>query len=179
MAGDDTIGTACFQIVRELDAGDVYLMDEVPMPNGTSGEVLNQLARSGAAQLAKAMDLVAAGISPRPQPAEGVTIAPKITVAEARIDWSRPAADLRNLVMGCSPDPGAWCELEGERFKVLRAGTGEAMDVAAGQLHVTKKQAFVGTGRGTLELLEVQPAGKRRMPAIDWARNGAHGKVFA
>ena len=86
--------------------------------------------------------------------------------------------------MGCSPDPGAWCELEGERFKVYRARVAETDGGGAepgppGTLRTTKHQVFVATGDAELELLEVQPAGKRRMPAIDWARNMTAGKALA
>lgn len=178
MAGDAEIGTACFRIVKELDAGDVYLMESQPMPDATAGELLADLAVSGAAQLVRAMDLVEAGETPAPQPADGVTVAPKITVEEARIDWSLPAARLRNLIMGCSPDPGAWCELDGARFKIYRVRQAEDQDLSPGELFRTRRQVFVGTGSGTLELLEVQPAGKRRMAAIDWARNTAEGTVL-
>ena len=179
IAGDEEIGTACFQIVKALDAGDVYRMESMPMPDATAGELLAALAESGAAQLVEAVDAVAAGERPTPQPDEGVTVAPKITVEEARLDFSAAATTLRNLVMGCSPDPGAWCELDGQRFKIYRAAVAEPRDLAPGALEATKRQVFVGTGRGTLELLEVQAPGKRRMPAIDWARSGVEGRVLS
>ena len=179
MTGDDEIGTACFRIVRELDAGDVYLMEARPMPDATAGELLASLAVSGAAQLVRAMDLVEAGVAPVPQAVDGVTVAPKITVDDARLDFDRAAGELRNLVMGCSPDPGAWCELDGQRFKVFRARVGGPEGLAPGELAATKRELFVGTGDGALELLEVQAPGKRRMPAIDWARGGVSGKRLA
>ena len=176
MAGDDEIGTASFRIVRELDAGDVYLMESRPMPDATAGELLASLAVSGAAQLVRAMDLVEAGVAPVPQAVDGVTVAPKITVDDARLDFDRAAGELRNLVMGCSPDPGAWCELDGQRFKVFRARVGGPGALAPGEVTATKREVFVGTGDGALELLEVQAPGKRRMPAIDWARGGVTGR---
>ena len=179
MAGDDEIGTASFRIVRELDAGDVYLLESRPMPDATAGEVLASLAESGARQLVSAMDLVEAGATPTPQPAEGVTLAAKITVDDARLDFRRGAAELRNQVMGCSPDPGAWCELDGQRFKVFRARVGGPEGLAPGELAATKRELFVGTGDGAVELLEVQAPGKRRMPAVDWARGGVSGKRLA
>lgn len=180
MAGDGTIGTCCFRIVRELDAGDVYRSSSIPMPDETAGELLSSLAVSGAPQLLAALEAMEAGEIPTPQPEEGITIAPKVSVADARIDWSASADDVRNLVMGCSPDPGAWCELDGERFKILRASVAdEAEPGEHGRLRATKRQVFVATGASEVELLEVQPAGKRRMTAIDWARNNAAGKVFS
>lgn len=179
MAGDDEIGTACFQIVRKLDAGDVYLTEGFPMPDATAGELLATLAESGARQLVAAVDLIAAGVRPTPQPDDGVTVAAKITVEDARLDWASPARELRNQIMGCSPDPGAWCELDGGRFKIYRARVAGELGLAGGELSATKRQVFVGTGDGALELLEVQAPGKRRMPAIDWARSGVDGKVLS
>ncbi len=180
MAGDEEIGSSCFSIVRELDAGDVFRSAAFPMPDATAGELLASLATSGAPQLLDALDALEAGETPTPQPSEGITVAPKVTVADARIDWSRPAHEIRNLVMGCSPDPGAWCELEGERLKVYRARIADEPEPGEpGRLRTTKRQVFAATGEGELELLEVQAAGKRRMQAIDWARNITAGKALA
>lgn len=180
MAGDQEIGTSCFSIVRELDAGNVFRCSSIPMPDATAGEVLARLAESGAPQLLDALDALEAGESPVPQPAEGITVAPKVSVADARIDWFRPATEVRNLVMGCSPDPGAWCEIDGERLKVYRAAVAEEPETGPpGRLRTTKRQVFVAAGAGELELLEVQAAGKRRMQAIDWARNMTAGKALA
>ena len=174
MAGDPEIGTSCFRIVRELDAGDVYRIAARPMPEATAGELLELLAVSGAAQLVETIDAVEAGETPVPQEAVGVTRAAKITVEEARVDFTRPAAEVRNHILGCSPDPGAWCELNGKRLKLYRARLADVQFIPApGELHVTKRQVFVGAGDGVLELLEVQAPGKRRMAAIDWARSGA------
>ena len=180
MAGDDEIGTSCFRIVKELDAGDVYLMESLPMPEGTAGEILALLAETGARQLVTAMDLVQAGLAPTPQLTDGVTIAPKIGVEEARIDWSRPAREIHRLIMGCSPDPGAWCELDGQRFKVYRSVPApDAPALGPGELSTTKRRVLVGTGSVSLELLEVQAPGKRRLPAADWARGGVESTVLA
>ena len=178
MAGDATIGTTCFQIVRELDAGDVYRMSSIPMPEATAGEVLAMLAESGAAQLLETLDAIEAGEVAVPQPADGVTVAPKVLVEDARIDWTQPAVAVRNLVLGCSPDPGAWSEVGDDRLKVYRVRVAEDVDGAPGQVRVTKRAAFVACGEGAMELLEVQPAGRKRMNAIDWARNLSDGTVL-
>lgn len=178
MAGDPRIGTCCFRIVSQLDAGDVYLMDSIPMPDETAGELLDRLAVSGARQLVDCLDLVEAGAEPTPQDATGVTLAPKVAVEEARLDWRSDSRTLRNQIMGCSPAPGAWCELDGQRFKVLRARVAEPQGLAPGELRATKRELFAGTGDGSLELLEVQAAGKRRVPGADWARPGVAGKVL-
>lgn len=177
IAGDREIGTTCFRIVRELDAGDVYLSRSIPMPEATAGDLLASLAASGAGQLLHAVDLIAAGAVPTPQPDEGVTVAAKITVEEARLRWELDAVTLRNLILGCSPEPGAWCELDGQRLKVYRARLAEGPMLLPGELSTTKHQVFAGTGHGTLELLEVQAPGRRRMAAADWGRGGVHGRV--
>ncbi|MDO5092588.1 MAG: methionyl-tRNA formyltransferase [Propionibacteriaceae bacterium] len=174
MAGDPEIGTTCFRIARALDAGDVYRMTAQPMPEATAGEVLSQLAASGAGQLLETLDAIARGEQPQPQATTGVTQAPKVTPHEARIDFAQPAHQVRNHILGCSPDPGAWCEYGSIRFKVFRARVcDDAPSLAPGQLHVTKRQVVAGTGDGAVELLEVQAPGKRRMAAIDWARSAA------
>ncbi len=174
MAGDPKIGTSCFRIVRELDAGDLYRVSSRPMPEATAGELLMLLAESGARQLAETIDAIAAGEQPVPQETAGVTLAPKITVEEARVDFTRPAAEVRNHILGCSPDPGAWCELNGKRLKLYRARLGQApVALEPGELYTTRRQVFTGTGDAVLELLEVQASGRRRMAAIDWARSGA------
>lgn len=179
MAGDRTTGTTCFRIVRQLDAGDVIRWLEIPMPDMTAGELLEHLAQLGAGQLLESLAALEAGEPLQPQPDEGITYAGKVTTQTARIDFGADAATIRNQVMGCSPDPGAWCLLDEQRFKVYRAAVADPLSLAPGELEVTRKQVFVGTGSGTLELLEVQAPGKRRMQAIDWARGGAHGKVLS
>lgn len=180
MAGDAEIGTACFQIVKELDAGDVYRMASEPMPDATAGEVLAHLAESGALQLRETVDAIAAGEKPTPQTAEGVTHAAKVGTPDARIDFTADATTVRNLVMGCSPDPGAWCELEEQRFKIYRAAVSdEQRSLAPGELLLEGSRLLAGTGSGVLELQEVQPAGRKRMNAADWARGGQSGKVLA
>lgn len=180
MAGDEEIGTACFRIVKELDAGDVYRMESQPMPDATAGEVLAHLAESGAEQLLDAVNAMGAGEQPVPQPREGITLAPKITVDEARLDFTRDARALRNRIMACSPDPGAWCELDGQRFKIYRAAVADDdVALAMGELLLQKNGVLLGTGDGLLELQEVQAAGKKRMNAADWARGGHSGAVLA
>lgn len=181
MAGDDVVGTACFRIVKELDAGDVYRMESQPMPDATAGEVLAHLAESGAEQLLDAVNAMESGEDPTPQPREGITLAPKITVEEARLDFTRDARGLRNRILACSPDPGAWCELDGQRLKIYRAAVaGDTTEVlAAGELLLQKSRVLLGTGDGLLALQEVQAAGKKRMNAADWARGGHSGAVLA
>nr|WP_108872001.1 methionyl-tRNA formyltransferase [Tessaracoccus timonensis] len=177
MAGDNETGTTCFRIVPALDAGPIFDVERHPMPEATAGELLAQLADSGAAQLVRVMDAIAQGAKPEEQPSDGTTVASKLTVDEARIDFHRPAEDVRNHVLGCSPDPGAWCMDGDARLKIFRARLAPDVEAEPGTLVVTKRQAFVGCGEGAVELLEVQASGKRRMAAIDWARGKGQGEL--
>jgi methionyl-tRNA formyltransferase len=175
MAGDDVTGASTFLIERGLDSGPVYgLVTEDVRPTDTSGDLLERLAVSGAKLLAATMDGIEDGVLVgRPQPADGVSLAPKITVDDARIDWSAPALRVDRLVRGCTPAPGAWTTIGGERLKVgpLRPLPGRAdLDLAPGEVAVAKNAVHVGTGSHPVELGEVQAQGKKRMRAADWAR---------
>ena len=117
------------------------------------------------------MDGIADGTrAPTPQPADGVTLAPKITVADAEIGWSRTAVVLDRLIRGCAPEPGAWTTFRGERFKINSARPDAAGDLAPGRLASDKWSVRAGTGAGGLVLDEVQPPGKKPMDAAAWAR---------
>ncbi len=107
-----------------------------------------------------------------PQPAEGITLAPKITVEDARIDWTAPALRVDRVVRGCAPAPGAWTEFRGERLKVTGPVTlvPASAALAPGELAVGKNSVRVGTGSHEVELGEVRPQGKKAMRAADWAR---------
>lgn len=176
IAGDAVAGATTFRIVRELDAGPVYRTLEHPLDGTeTSGELLAALATSGARLLA---DTVAAleSTQPRAQASEGLTLAPKLTVAEARLDWTRPAHELDRLIRGCSPDPAAWTTLGGERVKVGYARPSDEPGLAPGQLRAEKRRLLVGTGTTALELVRVQPTGRKEMAGADWGR-GLRGAV--
>lgn len=173
IAGDPEVGATTFQIVRDLDAGPIYRTYAEPLDAVvTAGEALAALAVSGARLLVDTLADVEAGIQPTPQPADGVTLAAKLTVEGAEIDWRRDAPSLHDHVRGHSPEPGAWTRWRGERLKVLRTAIVSRPGLAVGALDVGKRQVFVGTGAGALELLMVQPAGKKPMAGADWARGG-------
>jgi len=117
------------------------------------------------------LDGLAAGtVSAVPQPEDGVTLAPKLTVQAARIDWSRSAVEISRQVRANNPSPVAWTDLDGERFRVLRALPVDGDPLPTGEFTAGKRSVVVGTGSGLLELLVVQPAGKRATAAADWGR---------
>ncbi|SEM44574.1 methionyl-tRNA formyltransferase [Streptacidiphilus jiangxiensis] len=173
LAGDEVTGASTFQIERGLDSGPVYgTVTEEVRPADTSGDLLGRLSLSGARLLVATMDGIEDGsLEARPQPLDGITLAPKINVEDARIDWSAPALRVDRVVRGCAPAPGAWTEFRGERLKVasVRPVVGRA-ELAPGEVAVQKNTVRVGTGSYEVELGDVQPQGKKRMAAGDWAR---------
>jgi methionyl-tRNA formyltransferase len=170
-AGDDVTGATTFRIVEELDAGPVFgVMTETIKPRDTSGELLSRLAEGGAGLLVATLDGIADGsLEARPQPEEGVSYAPKVTVDDARVDWSRSAAAVDRMVRSCTPAPGAWTTYAGERVKLGPVTPADGA-LPPGEVLAGKKTVVVGTGGGAVRLGDVQPVGKRPMPAADWAR---------
>ena len=179
--GDDVTGATTFRLVAELDAGPVYgVLTEPVRPTDTAGDLLGRLSRSGAQLLAATLDGIEAGtLQAIPQPAEGVSFAPKITPADARVDWKLPAHVVDRLIRACTPEPGAWTEHEGARLKlgpvslagpVSVAGAPDVQDLAPGEVLAAKHDVLIGTGSRPVRLGEVQAEGKRRMMAPDWAR---------
>ena len=185
--GDDVTGASTFRIVKELDAGPVYgVLTEPVRPGDTTGSLLERLSHSGAELLVATLDGIEAGtVQAIPQPAEGVSFAPKITPADARVDWKLPAHVVDRQIRACTPDPGAWTELDGARLKlgpVSLAGpadppqtpqtpqTPQPLDLAPGELLAQRQAVFAGTGSRPVRLGDVQAEGKRQMTASDWGR---------
>jgi methionyl-tRNA formyltransferase len=171
--GDEISGATTFQIVKELDAGPVYgVVTEEIHTADTSGTLLERLSISGAGLLAATLDGVEDGtLEARPQPADGVTVAPKISVSDAQVDWAKPAMHVDRLIRACTPGPGAWSEFRGQRVKLgpVRLAVSEKR-LAPGEIAATKTEVLVGTATGAVALGEVQPQGKRLMEAVEWAR---------
>ena len=186
-AGDDVTGAVTFRLEEGLDTGPVLgRLTETVRPRDTAGELLERLAQAGARLLVSTLDALEEGaVQPVPQPAEGVSLAPKIDVDDARVPWRLPAFAVDRLVRACTPDPGAWTTLGADRVKlgpVTPADDAGAEDPALqpGQISVGRRAVLVGTGSSPVRLGEVQAPGKRAMPATDWAR-GARlqpGAVF-
>ncbi|MGW4029821.1 methionyl-tRNA formyltransferase [Streptomyces sp. NPDC004838] len=173
IAGDELTGAATFLIEEGLDSGPVYgVITERVRPTDTSGDLLTRLAFAGAGLLAATMDGIEDGtLEAVPQPADGVSLAPKLTVEDAHVDWKAPALRVDRLVRGCTPAPGAWTVFRGERLKLVSVGLlADHTDLAPGELAVGKNHVYTGTGSHAVELLWVQPQGKKPMHAADWAR---------
>jgi methionyl-tRNA formyltransferase len=176
--GDDVTGASTFLIVKELDAGPVYgVLTEPVRPDDTTGSLLERLSHSGAELLVATLDGIEDGtVQAIPQPAEGVSFAPKITPADARVDWKLPAHVVSRQIRACTPDPGAWTELDGARLKLgpvslaTQADLPHEPDLGPGELLAQRQTVFVGTGSRPVCLGDVKAEGKRQMTASDWVR---------
>jgi methionyl-tRNA formyltransferase len=173
LAGDEVTGACTFRIEEELDAGPVYgVVTESVQATDTSGDLLERLASAGARLLVATLDGIEDGtLVAQPQPADGVSWAPKLSVADAEVDWSAPALRVDRLVRACTPDPGAWTTFRGERLKLRPVRLDpQTTDLAAGELRSNRDGVLAGTGSHAVVLGEVQPQGRRAMQADDWAR---------
>lgn len=183
MAGDTETGVAVMRITEGLDAGPVCLEARAPIgADETAGELHDALATRGARLMVHALSALEGGeLDCRPQAEGGVTYAEKIDPAETRIDWSRPAREVHNLIRGLSPYPGAWFEIDlngkPERIKALRSTL--ANGSGAPGLALDNKLT-IACGEGAVRLVEVQRAAKRPMSADDFLRGAtiAHGTVL-
>jgi methionyl-tRNA formyltransferase len=171
--GDEVTGASVFELEAGLDTGPVYgTLTEDIRPTDTSGDLLDRLAVSGAGLLVAVLDAIASGTArAHPQPADGVSLAPKITIEDAQIRWDDPAFAVDRRIRACTPAPGAWTTLRDERLKlgpVRPLANGPQLE--PGDLLVERHQVLVGTATTPVILGEVRAAGKKAMPATDWAR---------
>lgn len=173
LAGDTVTGASTFKLEAGLDTGPVFgvVTTEIGVEE-TAGELLDRLAIVGAGLMVATLDGIEGGtLVARPQPTDGITLAPKLTVDDARIDWTAPALRVHRLVRACTPAPGAWTTFRDRRVKVGRVRLVDgASDLGPGQLAVSRDGVDVGTGGGAVRLVQVQPEGRGDMPASDWAR---------
>jgi methionyl-tRNA formyltransferase len=172
--GDELTGASVFLLEEGLDTGPVYGTLTTPIrPVDTSGGLLDRLAQAGARLLVDVLDGIAAGVAePVPQPAEGVTLAPKLTVEDVRVRWTDPAFAVDRRIRAGTPAPGAWTTLRGERLKLgpVTVLADVPVPLAPGEVATGRAGVLVGTGTGPVRLGEVRPAGRKAMPADSWAR---------
>lgn len=178
IAGDEVTGATTFLLDEGMDTGPVLgTATETIRPRDTAGDLLDRLAVSGAGLLVATLDALEEGtLRPQPQPADGVSVAPKLAPDDAQIRWDAPALAVDRLVRGCTPAPGAWTTLpDGARLGLGPvAPRPDVTDLAPGEVRALKKEVLVGTATHAVQLGDVTPVGKRPMPAADWAR-GARG----
>lgn len=171
-AGDDLSGATTFRIVKELDAGPVYgVLTERIRSRDTAGDLLNRLAEAGSGFLRSTVDGIGDGsLVPVPQPADGASYAAKLSVDDARMDFTQPARVVDRVARAVTPDPGAWAEFRGERLKLGPVLPIVADGLRPGEIRLERKRLLVGTATDPVALGDVQAQGKKRMSATDWAR---------
>ncbi|MGD0191118.1 MAG: methionyl-tRNA formyltransferase [Rhizomicrobium sp.] len=168
MAGDEATGITVMRMEEGLDTGPVLMTETTRIGRKTYGELHDELSQLGATLMMRALAALEKGpVQVHEQPHDGVTYAKKIAKEESRIDWTKPALEIDCLVRGLSPQPGAWCEVKGERLKILdampisgRGAPGELLD----------DELAVGCGDGALKLLRLQRAGRGPMDAGEFVR---------
>jgi methionyl-tRNA formyltransferase len=166
-------GATTFQIELALDSGPVYgVVTETILPTDTAGDLLERLAVSGAALLETTLDGIADGsLAAVPQPADGITIAPKVTVEDARVRWNLPAHVVDRRIRAVTPNPGAWTMIGDLRVKLGPIIVEDTPDgLAPGAIRVERKGVHIGTGSQPVRLGQIQAPGKKPMNAADWAR---------
>ncbi len=167
IAGDNETGVCIMQMEAGLDTGPVLLRQTTEItPQDTAGTLHDRLSDMGADAIVTALDGLQ-HLQPEPQPEDGVTYAAKIDKAEARVDWNRPAVEIDRQIRGLSPFPGAWCEISGERVKLLLSEVAEGDGPAGVALDDT---LTIACGNGALRLTRLQRAGKGAADAADFLR---------
>lgn len=173
IAGDARTGASVFQLVPDLDAGDVFaeLAVDIP-PEATAGDLLASLASDGAALLTEVVDAIASGSASARAQEGDPSYAPKLGDHDGRVRWDEPAGAVLGRIRGVTPEPGAHTTLDGARLKLLAVhrAPGDAPALAPGALALHDREVLVGTATGPIVIETVQPAGKGAMRAADWWR---------
>jgi methionyl-tRNA formyltransferase len=169
--GDETTGVSIMQLEEGLDSGPVlHTIETEVAADETGGELAERLAELGAAALVEALTLLEAEAArPVPQDHARASYAPKVNRETARLDWNRDGASLARVVRAFDPEPGAWALLDGQEVKLFGGRVANAGG-APGTVLAADRSLVIAAQVGALEVAEVQPAGKRRMPVSDWVR---------
>jgi methionyl-tRNA formyltransferase len=171
--GDEVTGASVFALEEGLDTGPVFgtLVEKVG-PRDTAGDLLARLADAGAGLLVSVLDAIESGTARAvPQPSDGVSLAPKVTVEDAEVRWRDPAFAVDRRIRACTPAPGAWTAFRGERLKLGPVQPApDSPRLEPGDLLVERGRVLAGTATDPVALGDVRAAGKKAMPAPDWAR---------
>ena len=178
--GETVTGVTVFQLDKGMDTGPIFAQESITIdPSWRSFELLKELSNLGPKVVERAFEMISNGKSARDQEGNSSS-APKISKAEAKIDFNQDATSISNAIRAFTYEPGAWTVWKGEPFKICAIGISNTPAGTPGHISVIDKSVFVSTGSGSLELLRVAPAGKKEMDAIDWARGArlTGGEIF-
>jgi methionyl-tRNA formyltransferase len=178
--GEVTTGVTVFQLDKGMDTGPIFAQESIAInPSWRSFELLNELANLGPDVVKRSFEMIESGKSSSEQVGNSSN-APKISKAEAKIDFTQDSTLIANAIRAFTYEPGAWTLWKGESFKICATGVSNTSSGTPGQISVIDKSVFVSTGSGAIELLRVIPAGKKEMDAIDWARGArlTGGEIF-
>jgi methionyl-tRNA formyltransferase len=171
MHGDTVTGVTTFRLKHEIDTGDVLFRAELPIgPDETTSEVHDKMMILGAELVVKTVKAIETGTAqPIPQLDQQATHAPKLQTATCRIDFNQPAQTVHNFIRGLSLFPGAWTTLDGKQLKLLRTKLAQSENgLVPGTLKIEKAHLYVAATDAWLEILELQPEGKKRMSTVDY-----------
>jgi methionyl-tRNA formyltransferase len=170
LAGAVKTGLTVFQLDAGMDTGPIYLQRERELAGQeTTGELLSSLAEDGSEALLQAISMIERRIAPSLQSDEGVSLAPKISKEEARIDWTASAQSIDRKIRAFNPNPGAWTTFRGERI-ILTSARVSPQRCPPSELLSREESLLIGTGEASLEILRLKPQGKREMQVSDWLR---------
>ena len=178
--GEVVTGVTVFQLDKGMDTGPIFAQESIAIdPSWRSFELLYELANLGPYVVKRSFEMIESGKSSSVQVGNS-TNAPKISKAEAKIDFTRDSTLIANAIRAFTYEPGAWTLWKGESFKICATGVSNTTSGVPGRILVMDKSVFVSTGSGAIELLRVIPAGKKEMDAIDWARGArlTGGEIF-
>lgn len=182
LKGESVTGYSIFKIDQDLDTGPIYHQEKYDVDTrATSADVLKALSERGAKAFSQVLDDIERGVQPIKQKPDGISLAPKISKQETRINWKVTSASVLNLVRAFTPIPGAWTTFQGKVLKITEIGPSTAQtSLLPGVIHIENKKLFVGTSDVAIEVSKVIPAGKKEMTATEWL-NGARiapGETF-
>jgi len=168
--GETETGCTVFFLDKDVDTGKILKQKRVPVgQNDTTGDIYNLLKSEGAELITECVDQISKGdCSVTIQQDLKATPAPKLFRENTRIDFSKPASDIHNLVRGLNPFPVAWCMYDEDKMNIYKTKVGPERDIEAGELLENGDRLLAGTGKGTVELLELQLPGRKRMSGSEF-----------
>ena len=173
-AGDVKTGITIFKLEEGLDTGPIYVQKEHAMRgNESTIELLEVLSHEACEPLLQSLEKIESGVQPQPQSANGITLAPKLSKEEGRIDWNTTAEEIERKVRSFSPWPSAWSMFSGQRIAITSAKLSSFL-LHPGEMHIAEN-LHIGCGRGSLEIVELKPEGKRNMLSSEWLRGLRQG----